>query len=61
MRAALVDGVEVPGDVEVDAGRIAAVGCSSAASSGLAAPGFLDLQVNGFACVDFLTAAPSAR
>jgi N-acetylglucosamine-6-phosphate deacetylase len=58
VRAALVDGVEVPGDVEIEDGRIAAVGVSPAASSGLAVPGLVDLQVNGFAGVDFLSAAP---
>jgi N-acetylglucosamine-6-phosphate deacetylase len=46
----------VPGDVEVADGRIAGVGLSSANGSGVAAPGFVDLQVNGFAGVDFFTA-----
>jgi N-acetylglucosamine-6-phosphate deacetylase len=58
VRAALVDGAEVPGDVEIADGRIAAVGLSPPGSRGLAVPGFVDLQVNGFAGVDFLTAAP---
>jgi N-acetylglucosamine-6-phosphate deacetylase len=50
--AALVDGVAVPGDVEVDhAGRIASVGLAGA-GSGTAAPGLVDLQVNGFAGID---------
>ena len=42
--AALVDGSLVPGDVEVADGRIAGVGLSSANGSGVAAPGFVDLQ-----------------
>lgn len=56
VEAALVDGQLVPGDVEVVNGRVAGVGLSSANGSGIAAPGFVDLQVNGFAGVDFLTA-----
>jgi N-acetylglucosamine-6-phosphate deacetylase len=58
VRAALAGGVEVAGDVEVEDGRIAALGVSPPGTSGLAVPGFVDLQVNGFAGVDFLTAGP---
>ena len=54
--AALVDGTLVPGDVEVADGKIAAVGLESANGSGIASPGFVDLQVNGFAGVDFFSA-----
>jgi N-acetylglucosamine-6-phosphate deacetylase len=56
--AALVDGDEIAGDVEIADGRIAAVGVSPSGRSGLAVPGLIDLQVNGFAGVDFLAAAP---
>jgi N-acetylglucosamine-6-phosphate deacetylase len=54
--AALVDGALVLGDVEVADGKIAAVGLESANGGGLASPGFVDLQVNGFAGVDFFSA-----
>src|SRR5690349_21273792 len=54
--AALVDGTFVPGDVEVADGKIAAVGLAPANGGGVAAPGFVDLQVNGFAGVDFFSA-----
>jgi N-acetylglucosamine-6-phosphate deacetylase len=51
--AALVDGELVDGDVEVVDGRVAAVGVGAPSGSRIAAPGFVDLQVNGFAGVDF--------
>ncbi len=51
--AALVGGSIVPGDVEVAGDVIAAVGLGDGSRGrGLAAPGFVDLQVNGFAGVD---------
>jgi N-acetylglucosamine-6-phosphate deacetylase len=53
---ALVDGVIVPGDVEVADGIVAAVGLPSPDGRGIAVPGFIDLQVNGFAGVDFAAA-----
>jgi N-acetylglucosamine-6-phosphate deacetylase len=53
----LVDGELLPGDVEVVDGRIAAVGLAGSAGRGIAAPGFVDLQVNGYAGVDFSTAS----
>ncbi len=56
VEAALVDGLLVSGDVEVSDGRIAAVGLPSPAGRGIAVPGFVDLQVNGFGGVDFLDA-----
>src|SRR5215207_9762059 len=53
VEAALVDGTLVPGDVEIDGGAIAAVGLAGG-GRGIAVPGFVDLQVNGFAGVDFM-------
>jgi N-acetylglucosamine-6-phosphate deacetylase len=57
---ALVDGDLVRGDVEVADGRIAAVGLNGPPGSGIAAPGFVDLQVNGFGGVDFFSADADA-
>jgi N-acetylglucosamine-6-phosphate deacetylase len=56
VEAALVDGLLVKGDVEVADGTIAAVGLSAPRGRGIAVPGFVDLQVNGFGGVDFLDA-----
>jgi N-acetylglucosamine-6-phosphate deacetylase len=56
VEAALVDGSLVSGDVELADGRVAEVGLGSADGRGIAAPGFVDLQVNGFAGVDFFSA-----
>jgi N-acetylglucosamine-6-phosphate deacetylase len=53
--AAVVGGSLVPGDVAIDDGVFSGVGLSPA-GRGLAAPGFVDLQVNGFAGVDLLVA-----
>jgi len=56
VEAALIDGVPVRGDVEIIDGRIARFGLASPSGRGIAVPGFVDLQVNGFAGVDFLDA-----
>ena len=56
VKAALVGGALVPGDVEIADGKVAATGLSSPGGRGIAAPGFVDLQVNGFADVDFFDA-----
>lgn len=59
VEAALVRGEFVPGDVEIGDGVVLDVGRSTGLSTRgrIAVPGFLDLQVNGFAGVDFLTAS----
>jgi N-acetylglucosamine-6-phosphate deacetylase len=59
--AAIVDGILVVGDVDVDDGRITAAGVSSrGAGRGIAVPGLVDLQVNGFGGVDFADADTAA-
>jgi len=65
--AAFVDGALVPGDVVVDgaadggAARIGAVGVAPAGARGTALPGFVDLQVNGFAGHHLTTADADAH
>lgn len=56
VRGAIINGTYVSGDVEVADGRITAYGLSPR-GHGLALPGLIDLQVNGYAGVDFLTAS----
>ncbi len=56
--AALVGGRLLPGDVTVADGRIDAVGISPAGRTGIAAPGLVDVQVNGYAGVDVAAADP---
>ena len=53
VEAAIVEGELLPGDVEVADERIVAVGLTPKAGGGIAAPGLVDLQVNGFGGVDF--------
>jgi N-acetylglucosamine-6-phosphate deacetylase len=60
VEAAVVEGVLVPGDVEVDAERIAAVGAGGRRGSGIAVPGFVDLHIHGFGGVDFSAADAEA-
>src|SRR6185503_8345443 len=57
VEAALVRGELVPGDVEVEDGRIVAVGLAPGPRGRVAIPGFVDLQVNGYGGVDFLSAS----
>jgi N-acetylglucosamine-6-phosphate deacetylase len=56
VEAALVGRRLVLGDVEAVEGRIVRYGLASPNGNGIATPGFVDLQVNGFAGVDFLQA-----
>jgi N-acetylglucosamine-6-phosphate deacetylase len=51
--AAVVEGTLLRGDVEIAEGRIVAVGVEPAGGDGVAIPGLVDLQVNGFGGVDF--------
>ena len=60
VEAALVDGILVQGDVEVLDGLVVGYGLASRNGRGIAAPGFVDLQVNGFGGVDFLDADTAA-
>ena len=56
VKGAIVGGEYIPGDVSVDEGLIDQVGLP-AGDGGIAVPGFVDLQVNGFGGVDFATAS----
>ncbi len=57
VEAALVHGELVYGDVEVEDGRIETVGIRGGTRGRIAIPGFVDLQVNGYGGVDFLSAS----
>jgi N-acetylglucosamine-6-phosphate deacetylase len=52
VEAAIVGGGLVPGDVELVDDRVGGVGLAGG-GRGVAVPGFVDLQVNGFAGIDF--------
>jgi len=56
VEAAIVEGALLPGDVEVADGLVVSVGLTPKRGGGLAVPGFVDLQVNGYAGVDFAAA-----
>jgi N-acetylglucosamine-6-phosphate deacetylase len=57
VEAALVRGELVAGDVDVEDGQIVAVGLARGPRGRVAIPGFVDLQVNGYGGVDFLSAS----
>lgn len=59
VEAALVDGRLLAGDVAIDDGLVSAIGLAGT-GRGIAVPGLVDLQVNGFAGVDFLNADADA-
>ncbi len=56
VEAAIVEGDLLRGDIEIEDGRIVAVGLAPKRGGGIAAPGFVDLQVNGYGGVDFAAA-----
>jgi N-acetylglucosamine-6-phosphate deacetylase len=56
VEAAIVDGAVVRGDLAIANGSLAEVGLSLRNGRGIAVPGFVDLQVNGFGGVDFAAA-----
>ena len=55
VRYALVGRELVPGDVRIEDGEIAEIGLEGG-GRGIAAPGFVDVHIHGFAGVDFATA-----
>jgi N-acetylglucosamine-6-phosphate deacetylase len=60
VEAAIIDGVLLPGDIELVNGHVAAVALGGEPGRGIAVPGFVDLQVNGFGGVDFAAADTAA-
>lgn len=56
VEAALVHDRLVPGDLEIVDGAVGRSGIAGETGRGIAVPGFVDLQVNGFAGVDFFDA-----
>ena len=57
VEAAVVNGALVPGDIEIVDGTIGAYGLAGGnGQRGIAVPGFIDLQVNGFGGVDLMGA-----
>ena len=56
VEAAVVEGVLVPGDVAISNGTVEDVALGRRSGRGIAVPGFVDLQVNGFGGVDFAAA-----
>jgi len=56
VEAAVVEGEFVPGDVAISNGTVSDVALGKRSGRGIAVPGFIDLQVNGFGGVDFATA-----
>jgi len=56
VEAAVVRGELVQGDVEVEGGVVVEVGLAGGTPGRIAVPGFVDLQVNGFGGIDFLSA-----
>jgi N-acetylglucosamine-6-phosphate deacetylase len=57
VEAALVRGALVRGDVQVEEGRVVAVGLGHEPNGLIAIPGLVDIQVNGYGGIDFLSAA----
>ena len=56
VKAALVQGQRVAGDVDIHNGAITTVGIPNPSGKGLAVPGLIDVQINGFAGIDFTDA-----
>lgn len=59
VEASVVGGEIVMGDVDVDGDEVAGVGLAGP-GSGVAVPGLVDLQVNGYAGIDVSSASPES-